>query len=1175
MRRPARTPAARLPAALALVVAVALAACGRPAPPAPLFERLTPEATGVAFRNDLPEAPAFNILNYLYYYNGGGVAAGDVDGDGRVDLYFTSNLGPNRLYRNLGGFRFEDVTARAGVAGPPGWKSGVTMADVDGDGRLDIYVSAVDHLGERGRNALYANNGDGTFTDRTAEYGLDFAGYGTQAAFFDYDGDGDLDAYLLNHSVHSERTIRPRPHSGPRNPRSDDRLLRNDRDARGRPHFTDVSARAGLLPDDGFGLGVVASDVNLDGCPDLYVAVDFQEDDLLYLNRCDGTFAESLAAAAGHTSRFSMGVDAADVNDDGRPDVFVGDMLPEREDVLKTSASSESFNLFNLRLRAGYRPQYARNTLQLNRGAAAPGGVPRFADVGYLAGVHATDWSWAPLFADLDNDGRKDLFVANGIYRRPNDLDYINYVGNETAQAALARGDAGANLEVLRHMPQVPIPNHAFRNDGGLKFTDVAERWGLAEPGFSNGAAYADLDDDGALDLVVNRVNAPAAVYRNRARARDGRAAAAGSAGDGAAADTVPNRYLTVALRGAGANTAGVGAKVFVAAGGATQLLEQSPTRGFQSSVDPRLHFGLGRLARVDSLTVVWPDRRYQVLRGVAADRAVTLSQADASGRYDYAAAARAARPPAPMFADSGAGATLDFAHAENDVLDTDRDPLVPHLLSNLGPALAAGDVDGDGLDDLFVGGAKWQPGRLALQQPDGTFRPSPQPAVAADSLAEDVDAAFLDADGDGDQDLVVAAAGNEFWGAADALRPRLYLNDGRGAFARAPAAFPGVYANAGCVVPGDFDGDGRVDLFVGGRVVPREYGRPARSYLLRNAGGGRFDDVTARLAPARAEAGMVASAAWLPRADAGPARAPRLDLVVAGEWMPVRVFRQEGGRFADRTAEAGLAGTEGWWNSVTAADLDGDGRQDLVLGNLGLNAYVKASAAEPARLYVADFFSTGASKPVLTFYKNGVSYPLAGRDELVRLMPPLRSRYPSYKAFGASRVDEIFPADELRRARVLEARQLASGVAMQGADGRFAFRPLPTEAQLAPVYAALAADFDGDGRRDLLLGGNQHGVPPVLGRYDASDGLVLRGLGAGRFAAVDREAGGVAIDGQVRHLRLLRAAGGARLVAIARNDDRPVVLRVLGTGAPAGAATLARAAAPNAAAPAARGLAR
>ncbi|HEX5830205.1 MAG TPA: VCBS repeat-containing protein, partial [Gemmatimonadaceae bacterium] len=942
----------------------------------------------------------------------------------------------------------------------------------------------------------------------TAEYGLAQEGFGTQALFFDYDADGDLDAYLLNHATHTERAIGAWPTGADGPSAARDRLLRNEGN-----RFVDVSERAGLVGGlDGFGLGVVASDLNGDGCPDLYVANDFQENDLLYQNDCDGTFTERITRATGHTSRFSMGVDAADVNDDGRPDVFVGDMLPEREEVLKTSASSESFNLFNLRLRAGYHPQYARNTLQLNLGDG------RFSEIGYLAGVHATDWTWAPLFADLDNDGRKDLFVANGIYRRPNDLDYINFVGNEAAQTALARGDARANAEIVRRMPQVPLPNHAFRNNGDLTFTDMAAAWGLAHPGFSTGAVYVDLNGSGALDLVVSDVNGPVAIYRNRARERTG------------------NGYLTVRLRGDGANTAGIGARVMATHGGATQLLEQMPTRGFQSSVDHRLHFGLGGATRVDSLVVVWPDRRYQVLTDVAANQTITLSQADAAGRWAPAATTAPARA---LFTDVTEDVRLAFTHVENAHLDTDREPLMPHLLSAEGPALAVADVDGDGLDDLFVGGAKWQPSRLFVQRRDGTFAARDEAVFAADSVDEDVDAAFFDADGDGDQDLYVVTAGNEFYGEASQLRDRLYVNDGRGHFRHAADALPRITENGGCVVPGDFDRDGDVDLFVGSRVVSWKYGLAPTSHLLRNDGRGRFTDVTGELAPELVKAGMVASAAWVDRDDDG-----HLDLVVAGEWMPVRVFAQERGRFVDRTVEAGLAGTEGWWNSVTAADLNGDGRQDLVLGNLGLNSYVKASAEAPARLWVHDFGGTGALKQVLEFHKRGASYPLAGRDDLVKLIPPLRSRYTSFAAFGASTVEDIFPAAELRQATVLTARQFASAVAIAGTDGTFALRPLPTEAQFAPIYASLASDVDGDGTTDLLLGGNQYGVPPMIGRYDASRGLLLRGLGDGRFAPVDMRTSGVAIEGQVRALTYVRHARGGRLIAVARNGDQLRFLR-------------------------------
>ena len=1124
---------------------MALAGCQRAESGESLFELLSPKTTGVTFANELPEAPDFNILNYLYYYNGGGVAVGDIDGDGLPDLYFSSNLGPNRLYRNKGSYAFEDVTERAGVAAAGGWKTGVTMADVNGDGHVDIYVSAVSYLTMRGHNVLYINDGDGTFTDRTKEYGLEHVGYSTQAAFFDYDCDGDLDVYLLNHSTHTERRIGARVPRETPNVAAGDRLFRNDPSPAGSGQapsragsgqvrrFVDVSAQAGIHDSDhgveGFGLGVVVSDLNLDGCPDLYVANDFQENDFLYMNNCDGTFTESITKATGHTSRFSMGVDAADFDNDGRPDVFVADMLPEREDVLKTSASSEGFNLFNLRLRAGYHAQYPRNTLQLNRGARSPAGsrspaqvprsaqVPWFSEIGYLAGVFATDWSWAPLFADLDNDGRKDLFVTSGIYRRPNDLDYINYVGNEAVQASLAKGITRENLTLLQRMPQIPLANYAYRNDGNLTFTNMAEAWGLAQPGFSNGAVYVDLNNSGALDLVVSRINAPAAIYRNRARTSNA------------------NSYLTVQLRGAGGNTAGIGAKVIVKHRGAMQLLEQSPTRGFQSSVDPRLHVGLGSAQRIDSLIVVWPDRRYQVLTDVAVNRAITLSQDSAAGQY-VEPSDRATPPP---FEDVTARLGVDVRHYENGFLDYDREPLMPQLLSTEGPALAVGDVNSDGLDDLYVGGAKWQPGSLLVQQQNGTFRTDVQLALAADSLAEDVDAAFFDADGDGDEDLYVVSAGNEFSGENDALRDRLYRNEGHGVFRRVRDALPSFFHNGSCVVPGDYDGDGDIDLFVGGRVVAGKYGLAPRSRLLRNDGTGRFADVTEELAPALAEAGMVSSAAWVGRPGD-----KALDLVVVGEWMPVRVFRQENGRLVERTAEAGLTTSEGAWNSVSAADLNDDGRPDLVLGNLGLNAYLRASPTEPARMYVGDFAHNGTLQQVLTFYKQGVSYPIAGRDELARLIAPLRSRYPSYASFGASRVEDLLTASDRGQATVREARTFASSVAIDQGNGTYKLEPLPVEAQFAPVYASVSRDFDGDGRTDLLLGGNLYGVQPMLGRYDASYGLLLRGAGDGRFVPVDMARSNVVLEGQVRDIKPFRSALGGELIAVARNDETLLILR-------------------------------
>src|SRR6266436_1870626 len=786
-------------------LAALLSSCRR-TPSAPqLFVAVAPEASGITFANTLPEDSAVNIVNYLYYYNGGGVAAGDIDGDGLVDLYFTSNLGSNRLYRNLGNFRFEDITDRAGVADSVGWKSGVTMADVNGDGRLDIYVSGVNYLGMPGRNVLYINNGDGTFTDRAAEYGLAFSGYSTQAAFFDYD----------------------------------------------------VSASVGIYGGvEGFGLGVAVSDVNLDGCPDIYIANDFPENDFLYLNNCNGTFTESIAQATGHTSRFSMGADAADFNNDGRPDIAVVDMLPDSERILKTAATAESYSLFNQKLALGYHYQYARNTLQLNRGVT--GGKLRFSEIGVLAGIAATDWSWAPLFADFDNDGRKDLFVTTGIYRRPNNLDYI------ASFDSIPTGVEPPAARLIAKMPHVPQPNYAFHNNGDLTFTNLAAAWGLDAAGFSNGAAYVDLDNDGALDLVVNNLNAPAAVYRNRARDLD----------------SANHHYLTVTLRGSGANTAGIGAKVILVGPGGRQLVEVMPTRGFESSVDPRAHFGLGATSRVDSLTVIWPDRRYQTLTNVAADQFITVSQADARSQPPPPSPIRPSAHP-PLFSDVTDRLPISYKHAENTFFDFGREPLMPHLLSTEGLALAVGDVNGDGRDDIYVGGAKWQPGALFLQDASGRFHPVPEPAFRADSLDEDVDAALFDADGDGDLDLYVVSGGNEFWEGAP-LRDRLYLNDGHGNFTRSPDALPGFAHNGSCIVPSrDF-------LFVGSHVVARQYGVTPRSYLLQNDGKGHFRDVTTERAPGLDSIGMVSRATWVDYDGDG-----KLDLIVVEEWRPVRVFHQ------------------------------------------------------------------------------------------------------------------------------------------------------------------------------------------------------------------------------------------------------------------------------------------
>ncbi|MDQ4079909.1 MAG: FG-GAP-like repeat-containing protein, partial [Gemmatimonadota bacterium] len=695
-------------------------------------------------------------------------------------------------------------------------------------------------------------------------------------------------------------------------------------------------------------------------------------------------------------------------------------------------------------------------------------------------------------------------------------LEYVSDIHiQKTLAMSLPNRLTEKNLSLLEHMPSVPLANFAFRNNGDLTFTNEAEAWGLAEPGFSNGAVYVDLNNSGSLDLVVSNVNGRAQIYRNRARDNG-------------------HHYLKVGLLGTERNTAGFGAKVMISHGGTRQVLEQMPTRGFQSSVDPRLHFGLGASTTVDSLIVVWPDRRFQVLADVAVDRTVTVSQSDASGRYEYEP-----EPARALFADITSEASIGFRHRENTFYDYSREPFMPHKLSTEGPALAVGDVNGDGLDDIYVGGAKWQAGQLLVQQRDGRFRTSNERVFAADSLDEDVDATFFDANGDGHLDLFVVTAGNEFWGEQEPLRDRLYMNDGRGNFSPASNALPPIFEHGSTVAPGDFNGDGHIDLFVGSRVVARSYGLAPRSHLLRNDGTGRFVDVTAATAPELATIGMVSSATWVDYD-----RDSRLDLIVVGEWMPVTAFRNAGDGRLEKKTLRGLENSEGWWNSVTAADLDADGKPDLVLGNLGLNSYIRATKDEPARMYVHDFFQTGVLKQVVTFYKHSQSYPMLGRDDFVRAVPALRSRYDTYAKFGASTVEDILSADELKRATVLEARYFATAAALNQGNGTFDLRPLPAEAQFAPVYATLVDDFDADGRLDILLGGNFDGVTPLRGRYDASYGLLLRGDGTGRFTAVALEESGLEIEGQVRDMKWFRNANGGRAVAVARNNDALMVLR-------------------------------
>lgn len=1075
----------------------------------PLFVKRAPAQTGVEFANIVEDDTTFNMLTYLYYYDGGGVAAGDVNGDGLPDLYFTANLLPNRLYLNRGGLTFEDVTETAGVAGEADWSTGVTMADVNGDGHLDIYVSTASFLDKKGHNELFINNGDGSFTERSAEYGLDHVGYSTQATFFDFDADGDLDVYLLNHSTHIEDsfgladTLRYTRHAT-----AGDKLFRNEGF-----RFTDVSEEAGILGSQlGYGLGIVASDLDMDGCIDLFVSNDFHENDYLYYNNCDGTFEERITRSMGHTSRASMGNDAADFNNDGLPDIIVLDMMPDDASVVNSAFSTEEQEVYNVQRRFGYHHQLMRNTLQLNRGER------KFSEIAFLAGMHATDWSWAPLFADLDNDGLKDLFISNGIYRRPNDRDFVRAISSRANQAILERGLTRDDMGLIELMPPAPGVNYAFRNRGDLTFENVSSIWGLDDEGFSNGAIYADLDNDGDLDLVLNNLNAVASIYENRS-------------------DRLPGRHsVTISLQGDGGNTAGFGTKVFVYLSGYMQLLEVSPSRGFQSSVDPRIHVGLGTTRLIDSLVVVWPDRKSQTLTDVSVDTMLTLRQVDASGTFDYSRSLKDR-----LFEDITDRITIGYRHEENVFVDFNRQRLIPHLISTEGPALAVGDVNGDGLEDLFAGGGKHQPAQLLLQREGSVFESTQQHLWLADSLHEDVDAEFFDADSDGDLDLYVVSGGNEFWGAHPALRDRLYINHGGGRFVREDDRLPEFFANGCCVAPADYDSDGDLDLFVGSRVVSRAYGETPTSYLFENDGSGHFSDVTDVIAEGLSGIGMVTDASWSDIDGDG-----FLDLVVVGEWMPITVFRWNGSQLVSTSGRDGLSGSEGWWNTIETVDLDGDGDMDLVAGNLGGNSLIQAPENDPVRMLIKDVDGNGETEQLITFQRNGGRYPLATVDELMQQVPLLGRKYTSYADVGEGRLQDIFTEGALEGGTHRQANMLYSIVAENQGNGVFRIRLLPNAAQIAPVFAILSGDFDTDGNTDLLLGGNFYGLKPLRGRYDASYGTLLhRVVSSDSLRWRSNELGPI-LSGQIRKLLPIRMADGTSAIVAARNDLPLQFLKIL-----------------------------
>ncbi len=1076
---------------------------------AALFQKIDAVSSGVRFENTVKDTKQLSILDYLYYYNGGGVAAGDVNNDGLTDLFFVSNQGQNKLYLNKGkGISFDDVSAKAGIGGKANWKTGVTMADVNGDGWLDIYVCAVSKFKEfKGHNELYINNQNGTFSEKSKEYGLDFQGFSTQAAFFDYDHDGDLDVYLLTHAIHNSLSYgRVSARALTRDKEAGDYLFRNDG-----TRFTDVSEKAGIYAAPmGYGLGISVGDLNNDGWEDIYVANDFHEDDYYYINNKNGTFTESLREHFGHTSKFSMGNDMADVNNDGMLDVLTVDMYPEDPTVEKASMGEDPLDVYLYKLQFGFYHQYSRNSLQLNMGGQ------KFADVGLMSGIGATDWSWSPLLADFDNDGVKDLFVSNGIVRRPNNLEYIKYVSDYRTAMNLEKNKTNDDV-ALAKMPEGSWHNYLYRGTDSLQFEDKSLAWGFDEPNFSNGATYADLDNDGDLELITNNLNSLASIYENKANEQRN------------------NNFLKIKLQGQGANTFGVGAKVYLKMG--DKLLHQHnlPTRGFMSSVEPWLTFGLGKTAKIDSLVVVWPNQKAQILANVTPNQTLTLHQKNANTTYKLSSATPA------LFEDVTNKTKLDYAHQENEYYDFTREPLMPFKLSTEGPHLAVGDVNNDGLDDFYAGGAKYQKGGLFMQQLEGQFVESKQPAFVTDTLCEDTDAVFFDADGDKDLDLYVVSGGNEFYQQDAPLLDRLYVNDGKGNFAKNPSALPAMFGNKSCVKPIDFDKDGDLDLFVGGRVLAYHYGQTPDSYLLINNGKGTFADQTDQLAPQLRKVGMVTDAIW---ADIDNDKDP--DLTVVGDWMGMVIFENKNLKLDVRRST--LENNKGFWQTIEAGDLDADGDVDFVVGNLGTNTKFRRGPNGKLKMYVADFLKTGnKTDPILAFGLNDEFYPAASKDEIGKTFPFINKRFPNYKDFAGKTIEKIFKSAELETAQEKQVNTFESVWLENLGKGDFKLHALPAMAQVSKIFALHLADVTNDGQLDILLGGNFYNVSTYQGRYDASYGLVLKNdlKQKGQFTPLLPTDCGFLLNGEVRDIKTLRTKKGL-LYAVARNNRTMQIFRAV-----------------------------
>jgi enediyne biosynthesis protein E4 len=1068
-----------------------------------LFRKLSKTETGIDFVNELITSEDFDVFRYRNFYNGGGVGIGDINNDGLSDIYLTSNMGKNRLYLNKGNFTFEDITDRAGVAGTKIWSTGVSLADVNGDGWLDIYVcNSGDVKGNRRENELFINNGNLTFTERAATYGLADKGFSTHAVFFDYDRDNDLDCYVLNNSFLPISTLGFRNLRDERDPNGGDKLFRNDN---GR--FVDVSTTAGIFGSIiGFGLGVTVGDVNRDNWPDLYVSNDFYERDYLYINNTDGTFSEKLEEYMSHISMFSMGADMGDLNNDGYPEIFSTDMLPEDNRRLKTMSSFETYDVYQLRLKNGYYHQYMRNMLQLNNRGQS------FSEIGQLAGVSATDWSWGALIADFDNDGYKEILVCNGIYKDLTDQDFVEYLGSSEQVEAVMKGKKVDFKHYVEKMKSQKLSNYMFKRRSDLQYRNVALEWGLDEPSFSNGAAYGDLDNDGDLDLVINNVNQEIFVYKNQTQ------------------DKTNKSFLTFTFEGPEGNKFGLGVVVdVILKNGEIVSYEYFPTRGFQSSMDYKMTIGLGD-SRPDSIYITWPDGKMQVLHNPTLNQNLRLRHKDA---------VKQAKPlttkSTPLFQEQKRG---QLVHVENDFNDFDRDRLLYHMLSTQGPAFASGDVNRDGMEDMFLGGAAGVAGKLFVQTKAGLFRHVEVPAFYDDRDAEDVSAEFFDADNDGDLDLYVVSGGSENLSQSSAIVDRLYYNESektdRPLFKKANAdRVPALYNSGSCVRSADIDNDGDLDLFVGNHSIPSYYGISVGQSILINDGSGRFTDRTKQIAPGLERFGMVTDAVWFNFDKNGYP-----DLMVVGEWLSPAIFINNEGKLEKLKNGNGLDSLNGWWNSVSAADIDKDGDTDFLMGNLGLNSKFQPSPRSPISLYVNDFDQNGSMEPIFTFTHEGREYPFALRQDLIKQMSSFKKKFVYFRDYADKQVLGVVEEKLLNRADKLKFYEARSGILKNEGDGRFTFEPFPLEAQFSPVYSIAAFDANDDGNLDLVAGGNLFSVKPEVGRYDAMAAILLLVDGLGGFTPIPKHESGLDLQGQVRAIALLSTKQNRKELAFILNDD-------------------------------------